>query len=137
MTKNSSSAIALAVTAMSLVLVACGSERAAGGGIVIPLEAEVGSSPGTVRLSPASGSRTRVEVRLTKGAPLPQPAHVHAGTCDELDPLPAYSLASVENGSSQTLLPISLDDLRSRKLVVNVHKSDAEMRTSVGCGEIR
>jgi hypothetical protein len=103
---------------------------------VIPLEPTVGpGSGGEVRLA-AAGSRTRVEVRTTKAAPVPQPAHVHAGTCDDFDPLPAYSLSSVESGFSATLLPIELDDLRSQTFVVNIHKSAAEMRVTVACTEI-
>lgn len=137
MKKSWLSSVAL-VTATSLVLAACGAERMADDDIVISLDAQVGSSPGgRVRLSSAGESRTRVELRLPKGAPLPRPAHVHAGTCDDLDPLPVYSLASIENGSSETVLPISLGELRSRTVVVNVHKSDTEMRTTVACAEIR
>ena len=66
----------------------------------------------------------------------PQPAHIHIGSC----PTPGavkYPLINVVNGMSDTLLDVSLAQLKSElPLAVNVHKSAAEASVYVACGNI-
>ena len=66
----------------------------------------------------------------------PQPAHIHEGTCDDLNPEPAFPLQDVVDGRSETDLDITLDDLALSTYAVNVHKSAAESDLYVACGDI-
>lgn len=65
-----------------------------------------------------------------------QPAHIHSGAC----PTPGavlYPLTNVVNGSSVTVLDVDLATLRSQlPLAVNVHKSPADIKTYVSCGDL-
>lgn len=136
MSKSTSKA-AVAATAVALGLAACGGGTAADDEVVISLgERSASGQSGTARLTAAGESRTRVVIRLRPPAAVSQPAHVHGGTCADFDPLPIYTLTSVEDGSSETVVPLSFEKLLSSKVVVNVHKSDQELRISVACGEV-
>lgn len=73
---------------------------------------------------------------MTGGGTDPQPAHIHEGTCADLNPQPAFPLQDVVNGSSETDVNISLDDLTISSYAVNVHKSAEEVDTYVACGDI-
>jgi hypothetical protein len=104
---------------------------------VYALLAQNGSAEvGTVALT-AMGDKTRVDVALV-GAPTdtPQPAHVHVGPCSKLDPKPTYGLTPVVDGVSSSTLDVPLSKLTSGEFAVNVHKSAAEIRTYVSCGDL-
>jgi hypothetical protein len=79
-----------------------------------------------------------VKLRLTGGADgVDQPAHIHAGTCDKLDPKPKYPLTMVKDGQSQTTVPnVTLADLQKSAYAINVHKSGKEAAIYVACGNI-
>jgi plastocyanin len=74
------------------------------------------------------------------------PSHVHAGSCADLDPNPAYPLqdvapvtadggaGSVETGT--TTLDVSLDDLLASPFAINVHESAENVSTYIACGDI-
>src|SRR5262249_61091583 len=55
---------------------------------------------GTAKLTP-QGDQTKVEISL-KGTPkgVAQPAHVHEGTCAQLDPKPKFPPSNVVDGKS-------------------------------------
>ncbi|MDI3341680.1 MAG: CHRD domain-containing protein [Sphaerobacter sp.] len=90
---------------------------------------------GTATLT-AMGDQTRVVLNLT-GAPAgPQPAHIHEGTCANLNPQPRYPLTNVENGQSETMVPVSLTALMNGNFAINVHKSPQEAAVYVSCGNI-
>ena len=93
---------------------------------------------GTARLTAEGADKTRVVISL-KGAPkgTAQPAHIHDGGCAKLDPKPKQGLENVVNGKSTTVVPVSLDELTSGKLAINVHKSADDINTYVSCGDIR
>jgi hypothetical protein len=122
-----------------LAVAACGGSSAGGDEkMTVPLAELVGSGQsGTVTLTPAGDGTTRVLVRVGNPPRAEQPAHIHPGTCGDLDPLPAYPLEPVTGGSSATTISASLRELRSGRFAVNVHLSEEEIRTSVACGEIR
>ncbi len=92
---------------------------------------------GTATLTP-QGNQTRVVVQL-KGAAsnVAQPAHFHSGTCDKLDPKPKYPLADVVNGTSTTVVSAPVSELASGKYAINVHKSAADVKISVACGNVK
>jgi plastocyanin len=88
----------------------------------------------------------------------PHPAHIHEGTCDELDPNPAFPLNDVsdefladdeptvgdevggdptlEVEGSTTTVEVSLDDLVGEDYAINVHKSAEEADVYIACGNI-
>lgn len=92
---------------------------------------------GTAVLSDEKG-KTKVKVTLT-GTPagVEQPAHIHVGSC----PTPGavkYPLTNVIDGTSETTLDISLDQLKNElPLAVNVHKSKQDISTYVACGDLK
>jgi hypothetical protein len=79
----------------------------------------------------------RVDLAL-QGAPtgLVQPAHIHKGTCAKLGDIVMPLLSSLD-GQSTTELTTSMDKLSVQlPLAVNVHMSDADMKTSVACVDL-
>ncbi len=79
----------------------------------------------------------KVVVNLTGAlAEIPQPAHLHKGTC--VAPGEAiYNLSSVVNGESETIIPISKQVIIDRSpLSINVHESVEKKTNYVACGDI-
>ena len=78
------------------------------------------------------------------------PAHVHAGTCADLDPNPAYPLTDVApvDGAAEgaatalpveqsaTALDVALDDLLAGAFAINVHESSENVENYIACGDI-
>lgn len=87
------------------------------------------------------------------------PAHIHEGTCDSLDPNPAYPLSNVgpdmlEDGTptvgeemvgaasaipietSVTTVDVTLDDLLAEEYAINVHESPENAENYIACGDI-
>lgn len=92
---------------------------------------------GTVTLTP-QGDKTQVAIKLT-GAPAgtQQPAHIHDGSCASLDPKPRVPLQNVVDGKSTTTLDMKLGDIMSKGGAINVHKSAADVKTYVACGDMK
>lgn len=133
---------AAALVSAALVLSACGGGGGGGGAVKtmeIDMAAENGSGQsGTAELT-ASGDGTNITISTivpADGTFPSQPAHVHKGTCDKLDPKPAYPLPNLEDGISATTLDVSYDELTKGGYVINVHKSAKEADVYVSCGEI-
>jgi hypothetical protein len=122
------------------LLAGCGSGNGSSGSsdeATVDLAAQNGSGlSGTATLT-ADGSKTRVVVDLDN-PPMstPQPAHIHKGSCKDLDPNPAYGLQNVVGGKSTTEVDKPLKDLEKGSYAINVHKSGAEIKTYVACGDI-
>ncbi len=104
---------------------------------IFALAAQNGSGElGTVTLT-AVGDKTRVDLALANApTDVPQPAHVHAGSCATLDPKPKYPLTTVVDGMSTTMLDVPMSQLVAGGLAVNVHKSTKEIPVYVTCGEL-
>ena len=78
-----------------------------------------------------------VMIDLSNGTTDPQPAHIHKGTCANLDPNPAVALNSVVNGKSETTISTSDFTMETgQAYAINVHKSVTEVSTYVSCGDI-
>ena len=91
---------------------------------------------GTATFTEENG-KTKVAVQIT-GAPtdVPQPAHIHSGSCLTLGDI-VYPLTNVVDGASETVLDVDLATLKSGlPLAVNVHKSEAEVSVYVACGDL-
>jgi len=94
------------------------------------------TTSGTATLT-SEGKKTKVVIQV-QGAPsgAVQPVHFHKGTCANLEPKPVYPLQDIKNGTSTTVVPVEMSKLTATPHTINVHKSAAEMKTSVACGEV-
>jgi plastocyanin len=85
----------------------------------------------------------------TEGA-VAHPAHVHVGSCADLDPNPTFPLADVAPVDSEpegaesalpveqsvTELDVALDDLLDEAYAINVHAGVDDLATYIACGDI-
>lgn len=123
-----------------LVVAGCGGdgdEEAVAGARTLKLElaAQNGSGEsGTARLT-ADGATTRIALELANAPEVAQPSHIHEGSCDEIGDVVA-PLENVVDGKAESVVDMSLADLRRGGLIVHAHKSEAEYETSVACAEI-
>jgi hypothetical protein len=149
MPRRSIIAAVTAVLALGLVVAGCGGSDGessgnttagsgdSGGTVTVKLDEQNGSGESGTATLTAEGASTKVVLELENPAsPDPQPAHIHKGTCAELDPTPAYPLTNVEDGKSDTTVNVALDELKSGEFAINVHKSEPEIKTYVSCGNI-
>ncbi len=89
---------------------------------------------GTAVLTPM-GNQTRVVVNVSGPATGPLPAHVHVGQCPNPGAVVA-PLTSIQNGTSETTVNMSIDQMRAARHAVNLHKSPQEASVYVACGDI-
>jgi len=91
---------------------------------------------GTATLTP-EGHKTKVVIEMSNApAGVAQPAHIHEGTCANLDKAPKWKLEPVKDGKSTTVVPVSLETILKAKTAINVHKSLKEIKDYVACGDI-
>ncbi len=81
------------------------------------------------------------------------PAHIHLGTCDALDPNPAFPLtdvalapnASGDEADGTTAIPVersvttvdaTVEDLRTGGYAINIHQSADDIGTYIACGNL-
>lgn len=65
-----------------------------------------------------------------------QPAHIHAGACPGVGAV-KYPLTNIKDGSSETTLDVTLDQLTSElPLAVNVHKSATQISAYTACADL-
>ncbi len=86
----------------------------------------------------AEGSSTRVVVDLDRGVPKGsvEPIHIHEGVCGKINPTPKWALNSLRDGKSETVIPVSLDELLKGTYAINVHKDPKNIAVYVACGNI-
>jgi hypothetical protein len=130
----------LLMLAAVALLAGCGSDDGSSGSsdeTTVDLAAQNGSGESGTATLTADGGKTKVIVDLDN-PPMgtPQPAHIHKGSCKDLDPNPAYGLQNVVGGKSTTEVDEPLEDLEKGSYAINVHKSGAEIKTYVACGDI-
>ena len=129
----------LALPALALALLAgCGGDNGGGSNeaTVDLSEQSTSGESGTATLT-ADGDKTKVVISLDNvPSGVPQPAHIHKGSCDKLDPTPAYGLENVVDGKSTSEVDEPLDELRGEDYAINVHKSGTDLKTYVACGDI-
>lgn len=103
----------------------------------IALHEQNGSGENGKVVFTAEGAKTRVFIEVEHApARVAQPAHIHSGTCSNLDPKPAWKLHPVKNGKSTTVVPVAFAKLLDGKYAVNIHKSFKEIKNYVSCGDI-
>ena len=115
-----------------------GNDGEAGGseGLSVDLGEQNGSGQTGTATFTADGEKTKVVIDLSNPPGDPQPAHIHKGTCDNLNPQPEYPLTNVEGGKSETTVNAPLSELQDEDYAVNIHKSEADVKTYVACGDI-
>jgi Cu/Zn superoxide dismutase len=114
-----------------------GAAVAADNGVTVTMKAQNGSGEdGTATITASGDSAVTVVVKLSNGTTVAQPAHIHMGSCANLDPTPKYPLTNVVDGASETTVNVALADLTKGGFAINVHKSAAEVSTYVSCGDI-
>jgi len=136
------SAMALAVAALGLS--ACGgggADQGQGGGGGSGLEIELRALNGSGQSGTATLAQTENGVNILVDTVLPpalpsQPVHIHKGTCDNLDPNPAFPLPNMEDGLAADTIDTTIEELKSG-YSINVHKSEKEADVYVACGEIK
>jgi hypothetical protein len=109
--------------------------RSQGGPVTVQLgEQNKSGETGTATIT-SQGGKTQIVLQL-KGAPADaQPAHIHDGTCAALDPKPRIPLQNVMNGKSTTTVDMQMSEVT--KGAINVHKSTADLKTYVACGDLK
>lgn len=105
--------------------------------MTVKLEQQNGSGEsGTATLTP-QGDKTEIVLKLTGAPKDAQPAHIHAGSCAQLDPKPKIPLQNVSDGSSTTVVDMPLAQIMSGGGAINVHKSAQDIKTYVACGDLK
>jgi Cu/Zn superoxide dismutase len=92
---------------------------------------------GTATLSPTSDGEVEVELEVDGSEGGPHPAHIHKGSCADLDPNPAFPLEDVVDGRSETTVDVDIDDLTADEYAINVHESPENASNYVACADIR
>lgn len=112
-------------------------EPAAEEGVTVELD-ELNDSgvSGTATLTEVGENQTKVVIDVT-GATGDHPAHIHTGTCDDLNPNPLFPLNNVDaDGKSETTVDVGLAELTGGGFAINLHKSQQEIGVYVACGNI-
>jgi hypothetical protein len=132
-----SSRLLCGVTVAAALVLAVPAFAADGPHRIFVLAPQNGSTEaGTVMLT-AMGDKTRVDVAIANApTDVPQPAHIHEGSCAKLDPKPKYPLSPVVDGTSTTTVDVPMAQLVAGGFAVNVHKSAKEIPVYVSCGEL-
>ncbi len=105
--------------------------------VVVQLQTQNNSGvAGTATLTDIGDGRTRVEVRVSPGGNQNMPAHIHEGTCANLNPAPRFPLQNVANGMSTSEVSTTIPMLLSGQFAINLHKSPQEASVYVACGNV-
>ncbi len=91
---------------------------------------------GTATLTDLGGGKMRAEIRVTGAEAGPQPAHIHGGSCTQLDPAPRFPLTPVTNGASVTDVEGTLQQVTAAPHAIHLHKSPEELPIYVACADI-
>jgi len=127
--------LAFSVVALAAAAAGCGGGGASS--ISVQLSEQGGSGQSGKATFTSRESSTRVVIELSNPPAVPQPSHIHQGSCENPNPQPAFPLDNVEGGAAETVVNASLEELQDgANYYVNVHESEAEVETVVACGDI-
>jgi hypothetical protein len=132
--------ILLAVLLGAFALAGCGGDDEDGDAaaeVSVELDEASGSGQTGTAVLTVEGDQTGVVITID-GDPVSrsQPAHIHEGTCEELNPEPAYGLPNVDDGTSETTVDVALTTLTDGAFAINLHMSDDDLTTYTSCGDI-
>jgi hypothetical protein len=126
----------IAAAAAAIALTSSGAALAAGP-VTVHLASQNHSGETAVATLTQTGGNTVVSVVTKHGPGLPQPIHIHKGTCAKLDPKPFYPLTTVLNGKSVTTLKgVTIASLENGNFAINIHHSTSDIPTYYACGNI-
>jgi hypothetical protein len=128
--------IAAATAALVLTTSTC---VLAAGGVKFTLHPQNHSGETAEVVMTEADGNTIVTVTTTNGPgdAIVQPIHIHKGTCDTLDPKPAYPLTSLQaNKSTTTLKGVTISQLQASDFAINIHHSTSDVPTYYACGNI-
>jgi hypothetical protein len=92
---------------------------------------------GTATLTSTSDNKTQVVVAVNgEPAGAQEPAHIHQGSCKNLNPKPAFPLSSIVDGKSTTIVDAPLATLQTGQFAINAHQSTTNLAVYVACGDI-
>ena len=66
-----------------------------------------------------------------------RPAHIHRGTCSNLEGGPVFALQPLVNDTSDTLIESELAPLLASPHAIHLHKSEIELTIYVACADIQ
>ncbi len=89
---------------------------------------------GRAMLTP-EGAGTKVVLEM-QNAPGPHPVHIHAGTCANLNPAPAFPLTAINGNRSETTVNATIQQILAAPHAINAHKSPQEASVYTACGNI-
>jgi hypothetical protein len=132
-----------------VVLAACGGDDGGDGAagaapesasssneVVVELAEQNNSGESGTATLTATGAKTRVVLEMKNPTTDSQPAHIHRGSCENLDADPLHGLLNVRQGRSETVVNVPLSELTTGGLALNVHQSNASLDTYVACGNL-
>jgi hypothetical protein len=107
--------------------------------MTIDLEEQNGSGiSGSATIAPSGTDEIRVTLTLSGGeGGVARPAHIHEGSCADLNPTPKYPLENVVGGRSETTVRVAATDLLDGEFAINVHESEDNAGRYVACGDLR
>ncbi|MDQ2991727.1 MAG: hypothetical protein M3R30_02755 [Candidatus Eremiobacteraeota bacterium] len=66
-----------------------------------------------------------------------EPAHIHMGSCEHLNPAPAKGLSNIVKGTSVTTLKgVTIAWIKKGHYAINGHKSATNLKRYVTCGDL-
>lgn len=93
---------------------------------------------GSATIAPTGTDEVRVTVTLSGGGGgVARPAHIHEGSCADLNPTPKYPLENVVGGKSETTVRVAATDVLAGEFAINVHESEDNPGRYVACGDLR
>lgn len=131
--------VSLCITAVLLAGTAAMAATPKSNSITIPMHAENKSAENGTATLTNTAKGVQIAISL-KNAPakFDQPTHIHAGTCDKLNPAPEFPLSPTHDGKSVSVYPnATIAQLIAKHVSINVHKSTSDLATYVSCGEIK
>lgn len=104
---------------------------------------------GTATIRPINnGQQIQVDINVT-GEPsgAHQPAHIHQGTCENLNPNPQFFLTDsgtqtdggqlwVQDGRASAIVTTTMQEIQSTPHAINIHLSPTDLPHYMACGNI-
>jgi hypothetical protein len=106
--------------------------------VVIPVAPQSDSKQtGTATLTSTPDNKTQVVVTIDgEPAGAQEPAHIHQGSCKNLNPKPVFPLNPIVDGKSTTIVDAPLATLQTGQFAINAHQSMANIGVYVACADI-